>query len=196
MLFTIGYATKPFNDFISQLKSYQINAIADVRSVPFSKVFFDYHQTALEKSLPANGIDYVFLGKELGPRSKDPCHYDQDGQVLFAKLKTSTLFNDGINRLQSGLDKGLNIALMCAEKDPASCHRSLLISHYLNSSLNQNLVSDIQHINHDGSLESQNQLEQRLIKIQGVQADLLTSSEELEAIAYERQLKQTSYRKD
>ncbi|MFT7293889.1 MAG: hypothetical protein ACI87Q_001744, partial [Pseudohongiellaceae bacterium] len=42
---------------------------------------------------------------------------------------------------------------------------------------------------------SQSQLEQRLVEIQGVKADLLTSAEELSAIAYERQLKQTSYRK-
>jgi uncharacterized protein (DUF488 family) len=191
LLYTIGYATKPFDEFIAQLKEHQIDAIADVRSTPFSKVFFDYHQTALEKTLPAYGIDYVFLGKELGPRSKDPDHYDGSGQVQFDRLKKSTLFETGIKRLQSGLDKGLKIALMCAEKDPAICHRSLLVSHYIC----EHFKTDIQHIDHDGELESQSQLEKRLIEIQGVKADLLTSTEELSAIAYERQLKQTSYRK-
>jgi uncharacterized protein (DUF488 family) len=191
VLYTIGYATKPFDVFIAQLKDHQINAIADVRSIPFSKVFFDYHRSALEKTLPANAIDYVFLGKELGPRSKDPDHYDRSGQVQFASLKKSPLFEAGIKRLQDGLSKGLNIALLCAEKDPAGCHRSLLVSHYFH----QNFETDIQHINHDGGLESQSQLEQRLVEIQGVKADLLTSTEELSAIAYERQLKQTSYRK-
>lgn len=191
MLYTIGYATKPFAEFIAQLKEYKIDAIADIRSTPFSKVFFDYHQSALEKTLPANGIDYVFLGNELGPRSKDPDHYDGSGQVQFDRLKRSSLFETGIERLQSGLDKGLKIALMCAEKDPANCHRSLLVSHYFC----EHFKTDIQHINHDGGLESQSQLEQRLVEIQGVKADLLTSTEELSAIAYERQLKQTSYRK-
>lgn len=191
MLYTIGYATKPFAEFIAQLKEHKIDAIADVRSVPFSKVFFDYHQTALEKTLPANGIDYVFLGNELGPRSKDPDHYDGSGQVQFDRLKKSTLFEAGVKRLQSGLDKGLKIALMCAEKDPATCHRSLLVSHYFC----EQFKTDIQHIDHHGELESQSQLEKRLIEIQGVKADLLTSNEELSAIAYERQLKQTSYRK-
>lgn len=191
MLYTIGYATKPFDDFVAQLKDHRIDAIADVRSVPFSKVFFDYHQTALEKTLPANGIDYVFLGKELGPRSKDPDHYDHSGQIQFDRLKKSPLFDAGIKRLQSGLNKGLKIALMCAEKDPAACHRSLLVSHYFC----ETFKTDIQHIDHEGGLETQSQLEQRLIQIQGVKADLLTSTEELSAIAYERQLKQTSYRK-
>lgn len=191
MLYTIGYATKPFDVFVAQLKKFQINAIADVRSVPFSKVFFDYHQTALQKSLPAHNIDYVFLGKELGPRSQDPAHYDESGQVQFNRLMDSDLFKAGIQRVQVGLGKGLNIALMCAEKDPAGCHRSLLVSHYLAKQLD----SDIQHIDHDGKLESQQQLEKRLIKIQGVEEDLLTPTEDLMAIAYERQLKQTSYRK-
>jgi uncharacterized protein (DUF488 family) len=146
VLYTIGYATKSFDDFVQQLKDYQIDAIADVRSTPFSKFFFDYHQSALEKTLPANGIDYVFLGKELGPRSKNPDHYDQSGQVQFDRLKKSTLFEAGIERLQSGLKKGLRIALLCAEKDPAQCHRSLLVGHYLCESFK----TDIQHIDHDG----------------------------------------------
>jgi len=61
------------------------------------------------------------------------------------------------------------------------------VSHYFC----ENFETDIQHINHDGGLESQ----QRLIDIQSVKADLLTPAEESSAIAYERQLKQTSYRK-
>jgi hypothetical protein len=145
----------------------------------------------LEKTLPANAIDYVFLGKELGPRSKDPEYYHRSGQVQFVRLKKSALFEAGFKHLQGGLSEGLNVALLCAEKDPAECHRSLLVSHYFC----ENFETDIQHINHDGGLESQSQLEQRLIDIQSVKADLLTPAEESSAIAYERQLKQTSYRK-
>jgi hypothetical protein len=141
--------------------------------------------------LPANAIDYVFLGKELGPRSKDPEYYHRSGQVQFVRLKKSALFEAGFKHLQGGLSEGLNVALLCAEKDPAECHRSLLVSHYFC----ENFETDIQHINHDGGLESQSQLEQRLIDIQSVKADLLTPAEESSAIAYERQLKQTSYRK-
>jgi uncharacterized protein (DUF488 family) len=122
VLYTIGYATKPFDVFIAQLKAHQINAIDDVRPTPFSKVFFDYHRSALEKTLPASAIDYVFLGKELGPRSKDREHYDRSGQVQLARLKKSPLFKAGIKRLQSGLRKGFDIAPLCAEKHPAEYH--------------------------------------------------------------------------
>lgn len=192
MLFTIGYATKPFAVFVDQLKRHKIDVVADVRSVPFSKVFEDYHQTALEKTLPIQKLRYVYLGSELGPRSKDPAHYDATGQVQFSALMQSDLFLQGIGRLNLGLAKGYNIALLCAEKDPASCHRSLLVAYYLTRA--QQLK--IQHISHNGEIETQAELEQRLISQQELSADLLTSSEELGRLAYEQQLKLTSYRKN
>jgi uncharacterized protein (DUF488 family) len=191
MLFTIGYATKPFTTFVEQLKRHSIDVVADVRSVPFSKVFVDYHQPALEQSLPQHSLKYVYLGNELGPRSKDPAHYDSSGQVQFSALMGSRLFLRGIDRLNLGLTKGFNIALLCAEKDPASCHRSLLVSYCLSRA--QQL--EIKHIDHAGKLESQAELEQRLVAQQDLSADLLTSASELTKLAYEQQLKQTSYRK-
>ncbi len=130
-LYSIGYATKPIATFIEQLKRYDINAVADVRSVPYSATFFDYHQERLEGHLARAGIRYVFLGEELGPRSKDPQHYDSGGQVQFDRLMASPSFQVGIKRLNRGLSKGFRIALMCAEKDPSCCHRSLLIAYAL-----------------------------------------------------------------
>ena len=46
-LFSIGYATKPIDVFVAQLKHFDIQAVADVRSVPYSKAFHDYHQEAV-----------------------------------------------------------------------------------------------------------------------------------------------------
>lgn len=189
MLFSIGYATKTITVFIEHLQRHKINAIADVRSVPYSKVFTDYRQENIVGLLKEAGIKYVYLGGELGPRSKDPAHYDEQGQVQYQRLAKSTLFNKGKERLQLGLRNGLNIALMCAEKDPTNCHRSLLIAYYLK----QDLGIDVQHIHHDGSLEPQTELEQRLVSIQELSPDLLTSADELQEIAYRKHIKQTSY---
>ena len=191
MLFTIGYATNSFATFVKHLSRHNIDVVADVRSVPYSKVFVDFHQSALVKSLPSANIKYVYLGDELGPRSKDPAHYDNSGQVQFSALMQSNLFLQGVERLNQGLAKGYNIALLCAEKDPATCHRSLLVSYYLTRAHKV----DVQHIDHDGDLESQAELEQRLIAKQDLSADLLTPQTELASLAYEQQLKLTSYRK-
>ena len=189
MLFSIGYATKKIAVFIEQLQQHAVDAIADVRSVPYSKVFTDYRQENLIISLKEAGIKYAHLGGELGPRSKDDYHYDNKNQLQFDRLAKSALFKQGVERLQRGLDTGINIALMCAEKDPASCHRSLLVSYYLR----RDLGMDVQHIDHWGALESQIELEKRLVCIQNLSSDLFSSEAEIEELAYQSQIKQTSY---
>jgi len=188
-LYTIGYATKPIELFIEQLRRYGITAVADVRSVPYSKAFRDYHQESLKARLEQAGIRYVYLGDELGPRSKDPAHYDECGQVQFDRLMQTPLFKQGVDRVSAGLDKGFHIALMCAEKDPATCHRSLLVAYYL-----QRIGGwSIEHIRHDGGLENQTALEARLREMHGAGDDLFASAEEQAQRAYKLQVKKIAY---
>jgi uncharacterized protein (DUF488 family) len=201
VLYTIGYATKPIHIFMAQLKAYSIDVVADIRSVPYSKVFKEYHRENIQHQLRQQEIQYVYLGAELGPRSKDENHYDESGQVQFDRLMTSTLFKEGIARLAKGLEKQMTIALMCAEKDSATCHRSLLVGHFLHyknleGSLGETLGNlEIQHINHSGEVETQSALEDRLVAMQGLEDDLFSSHDDLKRQAYEAQLKKTSYRK-
>lgn len=196
-IYTIGYATKTIETFISQLKKHAIDVVADIRSVPYSKVFYDYHRETLAAHLRAHDVRYVYLGEELGPRSKDSSHYDRSGQVQFDRLMQSTLFLQGIERLTAGVGKGFNIALLCAEKDPVSCHRSLLVGYYL---IREGLSSDdteleVLHIMHDGSLETQQALEWRLVERNNIDADLFMSDDERKQQAYEKHLKKNAYRK-
>lgn len=202
MLYTIGYATKPIETFIAQLQQYNIDVVADIRSVPYSKVFTEYHKENIAQVLRQHRIRYVYLGDELGPRSKDDSHYDGTGQVQFDRLMTSELFQQGLTRLNVGLEKSFCIALMCAEKDPATCHRSLLVGHYLLRHplpLGLHPSSSLMHIRHDGQLENQEQLEDRITEMHlsghGCGDDLFIENNEHQKLAYEEQLKQTSYRK-
>jgi|TARA_A200000159_G_scaffold137965_1_gene138618 uncharacterized protein (DUF488 family) len=190
-LFSIGYATKPLTEFMVQLQSYEVNVVADVRSVPYSAAFHDYHRELLQRALKQQGISYVYLGKELGPRSTNPAHYDETGRVQYDCLQRADNFLHGIERLLTGLDKALNIALLCAEKDPAFCHRSLLIGHHL---ARANALP-IQHIGFDGALESQAELEQRLVSLHDLEQDLFAAADDLAELAYKRQVQATSYRK-
>lgn len=190
-LYSIGYATKPIDIFLQQLHQYGINAVADVRSVPFSNAFFDYHQGAIAGHLKRAGIEYVYLGSELGPRSKEDAHYDECGQVQFDRLMQAPLFQQGVQRLQLGLQRGYRIALMCAEKDPATCHRSLLIGY----ALQQQLGLELQHITHHGELESQQALAERLPQLHQLEEDLFLSRDEKLEQGYQLQLKKTSYRR-
>lgn len=190
-LYSIGYATKPIDVFVAQLKRYEIAAVADVRSVPYSKAFHDYHQEALAATLKSHGIHYVYLGAELGPRSKDDAHYDECGQVQFHLLAQSPLYLQGVERLQSGLHKGMNIALLCAEKDPADCHRSLLIGF----DLKRRLGLETTHITHDGAIETQQEMEQRLARTHGVAGDLFATEAEQAALGCRAQSRLKAYRR-
>ncbi len=190
-LYSIGYATKPIQTFIAQLQQYKIQAVADVRSVPYSKAFYDYHREALAETLKKNSIHYVYLGEELGPRSKVDAHYDQCGQVQFDRLAQSELYQQGVARLQTGLGKGMNIALMCAEKDPADCHRSLLIGY----DLKRKLGLELAHITHDGNIETQQQMENRMAELHGVAGDLFATPEQQAELGCEIQTKLKAYRR-
>ena len=69
-LFSIGYATKPLEEFLKQLGHFNIDVIADIRSVPYSSAFHDYTRVPLQRILKANELHYVYLGKE----NWDPAH--------------------------------------------------------------------------------------------------------------------------
>jgi hypothetical protein len=80
---------------------------------------------------------------------------------------------------------------MCAEKDAAFCHRSLLVGHHLLHE--ENL--EVQHLTFSGELESQTELEKRLISIHQLEQDFFLAEGEQAAEAYRHQLIKHSYRK-
>jgi uncharacterized protein (DUF488 family) len=74
------------------------------------------------------------------------------------KIAATKLFQEGIHRLLKD-SEDYKIALMCAEKDPITCHRAILVCQYLRQ---HNL--NINHILKNGDLETHTVLEERLLK--------------------------------
>jgi len=85
-LFTIGYAGRTIDDLISLLERYRITALCDVRSVPYSSRHPQFNREPLKKILKAHDIDYIFLGDELGARTKDRSCYVR-GKAVHQKKK-------------------------------------------------------------------------------------------------------------
>lgn len=116
--------------------------------------------------------------------------------MQFHKLMQSALFQQGLQRLKLGLEKKFTIALMCAEKDAATCHRSLLVGYYLQrhpQAILERRELTISHIDHDGETESQCELEARVLQLHDQGMDLFMGEEERKQCAYEVQLEKTSY---
>jgi uncharacterized protein (DUF488 family) len=142
------------------LKTHRIDAIGDVRSHPYSKFLPHFSRKMLQPYLEKEGIKYVFLGQELGARPDDRSCYIE-GKAVYEKIAQTDAFQRGIEKLLKGLKK-YRISLMCAEQDPLTCHRAILICQSL-----RHLDLEIDHILKNGDLETHHDLENRMLDKHG-----------------------------
>ena len=186
-VFTIGHSTRPLEAFLDLLVRHGVTALADVRSVPYSRWQPQFNQDSLKRAMRQREIAYVFLGKELGARTEDRSCY-VDGRVAYRRLAATDTFRQGLARVVEGSGKE-SIALMCAEGDPLDCHRTILIA--------RELVADgleVQHILPDGSLEPHVETMRRLLgKLRLLQQGFFDSPESLIERAYAEQEKRIAY---
>ena len=186
-LFTIGYSPHILDSFLRVLNKHTITAIADVRSSPYSQFKPEFNRDKLSEFLCKNGIAYVFLGDCCGARVEDPSCY-VNGKVDYTLVAESPKFKEGMKRIINGMEK-YRIALMCAEKDPITCHRTILICRNLS-----NKGINIKHIMSNGRTENHKDSEQRLLKFFGLNhPDLFRSEQQRLNDAYMRQGKKIAY---
>jgi len=186
-LFTIGYSSHSLDSFLGILKKYQISALADVRSSPYSQYKPDFNQETLKDFLKAHNIAYVFLGDYCGARVEDPSCY-VNGKVDYGLVAESQKFKEGLERIKKGMAK-FRISLMCAEKDPITCHRTILICRNLHST-----GIKIKHILGSGKVEEHKDSEHRLMQLFNLNhTDLLRSEQQRLDDAYMRQGKKIAY---
>ncbi len=186
-IYTVGHSTHPFEKFLGLLQKQGVTAIVDVRSVPYSRFNPQFNREELRSALKAHVIRYVFLGKELGARSDDESCY-VNGKVQYKLLAKTALFQSGLARVIHGAESH-KIALMCAEKDPLDCHRTILVARELVSR-----GANVTHILQDGSTELHRDAISRLILKMGLrEADMFRSEYLTVDDAYEMQGERIAY---
>jgi uncharacterized protein (DUF488 family) len=158
-LFTVGHSNHPYERFLELLRAHGVEAVADVRSRPYSRFVPHFAKDQLERLLAADGIEYLFLGRELGgkPVRGDPAPARLSYQARIARPS----FRAGIARLLE-LAGRRRAAVMCRERDPLDCHRLHLVCRHLRP-----LVGEIRHILPDGHIEPQAEVERRLLERAG-----------------------------
>ena len=161
MVFTVGHSTHTQERFKELLLQHRITAVADVRSAPYSRRHPQFNRAELAEWLAEADIAYVFLGRELGGRSDNPSDYE-NGRVCYDRLQAKPAFGLGVERIIRGA-MNQRIALVCSEKEPLNCHRSLLVA----QALADRGVS-VNHILADGSLETHGQTMKRLLEMTGL----------------------------
>jgi uncharacterized protein (DUF488 family) len=187
-LFTVGHSTHPISKLIELLVTNHVTTVCDVRSQPYSRYNPQFNRESLERDLEPESIQYVFLGRELGARSEDPSCYD-NGRVVYGRIAKTELFRQGIERVTELLHNQ-NVALLCAEKDPLTCHRTILVAQAL-----ANIGIEANHILENGSVETYRNAIERLRREEKLRNnDLFRSQADLDAEAFQSRELKIAYR--
>lgn len=135
-IFTIGHDSHDRTAFLSLLACQGVNMLVDVRSHPYSPYLPHFCKQALQASLRAWGVGYLFLGRELG------------GRVSGRGIVDAVAFVQGVDRVMEVWRQAYRLALLCAEEDPRRCHRAIRIAPALLAR-----GAKVVHIRGDGRLE-------------------------------------------
>ncbi len=180
-IYTIGYTAFPSpEEFLSVLKQYKISCLIDVRSYPVASEFYEfYSRSLLEPFLTKNKIIYRNYAKEFGARQENRKYYNNSGCLDFEKFTQSSEFISGVEKIKKGLDLNYKFVLMCAEKDPISCHRTIMISRALSLQ-----GFKIHHILQNKNTISQKDIDMRLLQEYKLEPSFLQTQEEQISEAY------------
>ncbi len=162
---TIGHSNHPIERFVELLKAGGVETVVDVRSMPYSRRFPQFGREQLAKSLAAAGILYRHEGAALGGKPGEATGYDA--------LAERPAFKEALGRLIAGA-ADTTLCLMCAEKEPLHCHRTVLVSRRL-----AERGVTIEHLLADGRQESHSVVEDRLLAASGEsEPDLFTTADD------------------
>ena len=128
-IYTIGYEATTMADFLAALTAAGVRRVIDVRALPLSRRP-GFSKSSLATSLAETGIDYVHL-KALGTpkRGRDAAKkgdvatltavYDEQLELPEAQAAAARMLE---------LASEMPSALLCYERDPCHCHRTLLLA--------------------------------------------------------------------
>lgn len=146
---TIGHSNHPIERFVDLLRAGGVRVLVDVRSTPWSRRFPQFGKDRLAKVLAEAGIDYLHEGAALGGKPQSGGSYDD--------LAARPDFADALARLTARAGSS-TVCLMCAEKEPLDCHRTVLVSRRL-----AERGVAIEHLLADGGIRLHAELEETLL---------------------------------
>ena len=127
-IFTIGYENATMGDFIAALTSAGVGQVIDVRAVPNSRRP-GFSKTPLRNALAEAGIDYVHL-RALGTPADGRAaaragRHEELKRIYAGQLELPEAIAEGAQMLALAAEKPS--ALLCYEREPEHCHRTLLL---------------------------------------------------------------------
>jgi uncharacterized protein (DUF488 family) len=129
-LYTIGHSTRSLDELISALQAHGIRTLVDIRAFPASRRLPYFNREALEQSLPAHGIRYIWM-KALGGYRKATNKNSPHSALRNANFRNyadytlTPEFEMAASELLA-LAKDSPTAYMCAERVYFRCHRMIV----------------------------------------------------------------------
>ena len=128
-IFTVGHSVLPIEEFIALLQAYEIESLADIRTIPRSRHNPQFNEEALGPALAKKGIDYVVMPALGGLRHsrKGSANGGWRNKSFrgYADYMQTEAFAEAVAALIE-LGRKKRAAIMCAEAVPWRCHRSLV----------------------------------------------------------------------
>ena len=132
--YTVGHGNRELDDLRGQLADQAIVVLVDIRSRPRSRHNPQFDEPALRAACDESGITYHWAGRALGGLRRT--HPDSPHTALpeglrgFADHADTPAVSRAIEQLE-GLARDGPVVLLCAERDPMHCHRSLVADRLL-----------------------------------------------------------------
>lgn len=129
-VYSIGHGSRDLDRFVALLKGARIERLIDVRAVPRSRRHPQFGYGPLGARLAAEGLDYDWQGRALGGlrRAGDASRHSGLAEPAFrayAEHMESAAFAAAAEALAQGA-QAARVCMMCAEREPAQCHRALI----------------------------------------------------------------------
>lgn len=119
-LWTVGHSDRPAEELLALLREAGIERVADVRLAPWSRRHPWHSRAELERRLTEAGVEYRWLGAGLGGLRPEG----------YAHHQATAAYQEALEELVR-LARERRTALLCAEREPARCHRQFIANDLL-----------------------------------------------------------------
>lgn len=132
-VFTLGYQQRSIEEYVAELKGAAVDLVVDVRETAWSHKP-GFSKARLSEALAAAGIGYVHLKFAGNPKelrraasSHAQCLADYDRHIQ----ATPDVVQRFADYLQGWAEDGVSPCLLCYERHPEDCHRTVLLNRVL-----------------------------------------------------------------
>jgi len=134
VLYTIGHSTRWIEELVAALAAHQVQTLVDIRAFPMSRRLPQFNRESLQQTLPAAGVQYLWM-KTLGGYRKKVLEESPNIALRnpsfrnYADYMLTPEFAQATSELLA-LATNSRTAYMCAEGPYFRCHR-MLVSDWL-----------------------------------------------------------------